>query len=1179
MNDHKSYPPFTPIHGISLSGPSFQHLWRQGVLLLFFILPFSPFSFNILSAQATDSLLRTCPAPADYNTSRVICTYGTYDNPFRDTGIVSNIHTLQNGGLRLGPQTYDTAGFGASYTYLYHVDTSVTNALVVTCHTVNFMQATPYSTDSVPYFKVRILDNSGNLLPDSCMNLSLGYYDNRGRTNVASGRIVYSLPSTLYAFDLSAFHNQTIRLQLVAGKPHSILSRNINRCTFTCLHVDTLTVTENCSRGIAYIAPLGFDYAWSPIGQPDTIISTSRSFYPTDYQRYYCRLRSLVDTACTVTSLLSPVITYSNTMGVFSATAIDTVPGSNHSCYTRYLLDKDFTTYLYSATGSQVISHDTSVPHWWIIDGTTRPDSITRVNLAPGNHTITLRYARSEQCTTQVSQQIYIDICACSYYDSLYTPCPSVYDLGTERTLCTYGNWSGLYTEDTGLVTNRHTLNTVQSYDSYTNGQLSTIPPGESASIQLGNSRSGQWERVNFLYHIDTLQADLLILRYAAVLQDPDHTSDQQPRFTFRVLDHTGADIDPTCYSADFIANASLGWNTGINSGILWKDWTTVGVDLHPLHGQTITIELTTYDCTRGGHFGYAYFTIGCTMNQIESESCGNNFSFTVPEGFTYKWYATGDTSTILSTSRQFTTQYSGQYSCHMGFIGAPAGSNCYNTFNVNAQERHPIASISLDTLDTVGCNLLVRLNNDNHQVVTIDAQHSVYDTLPVDTSYWVIDGQTYPDTPDTFLLSRGPHTLSSVASLLNGLCADTATLATDLVFHCHCTDTLFDTIVQNQLPYPITIYNLFDTLFVDPDTLAQSATHDFTYTYTFDTLVDACDTIVYHLHICPTIFRHDTVTICQSLTPYLLTDSLYVTDSILDTFYTLADTSVGSHSEDSIVVFHVMVIATINVTDYDTLVQNDLPYTWNGITFDTTIFGTDPARNPVACDTFLVHPGQSPECDTILRLHLIVYRNYFDSALLFLCPGQIPFAINDTLAVARDTTILLHGIHGEDSTVHFIVFPLHDSDTAFCDTILEKQLPWPFLDSLFYDTVNRMPFHLVNEQGCDSTIYYTLYVFWDGDHCDTTLTYPNVVTPNGDGLNDRFVIGGLLENNCFRFNDLVIYDRTGHLVYHAHNIAKDDDWWDPADHRHPAGTYFYVFKAHGVTIHTMHQGVIEVLK
>ena len=94
----------------------------------------------------------------------------------------------------------------------------------------------------------------------------------------------------------------------------------------------------------------------------------------------------------------------------------------------------------------------------------------------------------------------------------------------------------------------------------------------------------------------------------------------------------------------------------------------------------------------------------------------------------------------------------------------------------------------------------------------------------------------------------------------------------------------------------------------------------------------------------------------------------------------------------------------------------------------------------------------------------------------------------------------------------------------------------------------------------------------------DTTLKFSNLVTPNGDGYNDRFVIGGLIENNCFKYNELTIYDRSGHQVYHHRNIATDDDWWNPAANRIPAGTYFYYFKAHGITIHTQHIGVIEVL-
>lgn len=116
-------------------------------------------------------------------------------------------------------------------------------------------------------------------------------------------------------------------------------------------------------------------------------------------------------------------------------------------------------------------------------------------------------------------------------------------------------------------------------------------------------------------------------------------------------------------------------------------------------------------------------------------------------------------------------------------------------------------------------------------------------------------------------------------------------------------------------------------------------------------------------------------------------------------------------------------------------------------------------------------------------------------------------------------------------------------------------------------------------QRGCDSLVHYNLFIFWDGDHCDTSLTYPNVVTPNGDGMNDRFVIGGLLEHNCFKYNELLIYDRTGRCIYHKHNIASESDWWDPAGQHAPSGTYFFYFKAHGVNIWTQHFGVIEVLR
>ncbi len=90
-------------------------------------------------------------------------------------------------------------------------------------------------------------------------------------------------------------------------------------------------------------------------------------------------------------------------------------------------------------------------------------------------------------------------------------------------------------------------------------------------------------------------------------------------------------------------------------------------------------------------------------------------------------------------------------------------------------------------------------------------------------------------------------------------------------------------------------------------------------------------------------------------------------------------------------------------------------------------------------------------------------------------------------------------------------------------------------------------------------------------------LQFPNVVTPNGDGINDRFVIINLLDGIGYPINQLDIYNRWGTRVYHKENISSDEDFWDPADL--PAGTYFYRFSAKGYSGNIEHNGAIEVIK
>ncbi len=253
----------------------------------------------------------------------------------------------------------------------------------------------------------------------------------------------------------------------------------------------------------------------------------------------------------------------------------------------------------------------------------------------------------------------------------------------------------------------------------------------------------------------------------------------------------------------------------------------------------------------------------------------------------------------------------------------------------------------------------------------------------------------------------------------------------------------------------------------------------------------------------------------------------------------------------------------------YDTIAENQLPYTRYG-----TIFNGDG-------DTVLVVPSSSSVCDSIIDYHLKVYYNTEDTVHYYTCESNLPIQYESEWFDLEHQQGLFHftGHHGEDSLVTFFLHVIPGSDTTIYDTIAEDQLPWFAYDTVFTDTVADYIYHTFNEAGCDSIVHYNLYVYWNGDHCDTNLSFPNLVTPNGDGSNDRFVIVGLLENNCFKYNELSIYDRTGRRVYHKVNIADEGDWWDPAAQRIPAGTYFYYFKAHGVTIHTQHLGVIEVLR
>lgn len=118
--------------------------------------------------------------------------------------------------------------------------------------------------------------------------------------------------------------------------------------------------------------------------------------------------------------------------------------------------------------------------------------------------------------------------------------------------------------------------------------------------------------------------------------------------------------------------------------------------------------------------------------------------------------------------------------------------------------------------------------------------------------------------------------------------------------------------------------------------------------------------------------------------------------------------------------------------------------------------------------------------------------------------------------------------------------------------------------------TTNRGPSGYIVE--CRDTVESKILLVND------FLQFPNAITPNGDGVNDKFIIRNLIDGLGYPNNTLAIYDRWGKRVYFKENISKEEDFWDPAASNIPAGTYFWRFTGKGYLGDIQRNGVVEVI-
>lgn len=275
----------------------------------------------------------------------------------------------------------------------------------------------------------------------------------------------------------------------------------------------------------------------------------------------------------------------------------------------------------------------------------------------------------------------------------------------------------------------RHIACWVQGmYDPNTGNRLLMIPPGELASVRLGNENAGaQAERI--VYEFDVQDDLVLLMKYAVVLENPGHGDAYDPYFGLEILKEDGTPIsaNASCGEAFFSPSKDPDeWNyhePSLGVKFVWKDWTTIGIDLRECKGQKIKIQLTTQDCTLSKHAGYAYFTLDCINATISSEGC-DTISLEAPSGFKYLWYNEEkvDFTPVTTQSIDVLAGDTTTYYCEVTYLDK---SDCNFVLSSAVVPQFPKAQFNA-LWQPAGCNNILKFENNSYVYAKINDTDSV---------------------------------------------------------------------------------------------------------------------------------------------------------------------------------------------------------------------------------------------------------------------------------------------------------------------------------------------------------------------------------------------------------------------------------------------------------------------
>lgn len=673
---------------------------------------------------------------------------------------------------------------------------------------------------------------------------------------------------------------------------------------------------------------------------------------------------------------------------------------------------------------------------------------------------------------------------------------------------------------------------------------------GDSSEINYGAAILSQTFKVsssnaNFTY------------QYAVFLANPGHNYYQQPFFRIAVLNSSG-DTIPYCGEYNVVSGNGTQKFDSINYidpfacesfVVYYKNWTMVNVPLTKYIGQCVTVIFEIGDCALGGHFGYAYIDASCSPLSILSTSpnfCGqDSITLTGPPGEGhYNW--TGPAGGVMGndTLRELNVDSAGTYTC---VVTPFTGATCNDTLTTTIGKKlgpPPSPNFSADT----GCAGMATpfLNTSN--------------PLAGGSFYWdFYNNGTYEDSAMNATWNYNQPGIYQVKlqEFYNGCGMDTiinvvidsisnSSFKADTV--CFLDTTRFTNTSTGGITY---FWNFGDPPSgVNNTSVNVNPSHSFTApgTYTVSLIANhpgwCSDTIKQKVVVLalPVATITGSDSICYGSSTVLTagggisylwntgatTTSITVNPTVPTTYTVTVNNGKCSNDTSFTVYLKPKLNGTLtaqNVCLNDTVhltATGGGTYLWSNGATTSSISVPATSMSDTAYSVTISNGGNS--C-VIIDKSIVIYPLPFDSV-----------CCNDTI-YSGDSVVL----NGSGGVGYYWIPPTGLS----CDTC-----PNPVATPTATTTYTLVT---ISNEGCRSTgeeITVGVEI-----PCDDFFV-PNVFTPNGDGVNDTY----LIKVKFMSAYQISIYNRWGKEVFHSTN---PDDPWDGNIKGVPAaaGVYYYLIR------------------